>query len=121
MLQFFGESPGFGDPSPRKACNQEIQRGCQVKGKQGGNAQPAEDDPSDRMSRLGAGTDTQYQRQPGQDWFDALNTRPTRVGIGSFKNAEAVAFGNERRAVIVTGEARHSPLLLIDFGEEQTE
>ena len=62
-----------------------------------------------------------YQRQPGQDWFEALNTRPTRVGIGSFRNAEAVAFANKRRAVIVTGEARHSPLLLIDFSEEEKE
>jgi len=62
-----------------------------------------------------------YTRHPGQDWFDALNTRPRRVSLGNFKNAEAIAFGNERRSVIVTGENKHSPLLLIDFGEDSTE
>lgn len=62
-----------------------------------------------------------YQREPGQDWFDALSMKPRRVSIGNFKNAEAVAFANERRAVIVTGENRHSPILLIDFSEDSTE
>lgn len=56
-----------------------------------------------------------YTRQPGQDWFDALNTRPRRVSLGNFKNAEAVAFGDSTRKVVVTGENKHSPLLLIDF------
>ena len=62
-----------------------------------------------------------YTRQPGQDWFDALNTRPQRVSLGNFKNAEAVAFGNERRSVVVTGENKHSRLLLIDFNEASAE
>jgi hypothetical protein len=62
-----------------------------------------------------------YTRQPDQDWFDALNTRPRRVSLGNFKNAEAIAFGNERRSVIVTGENKHSPVLLINFGEDSTE
>ena len=56
-----------------------------------------------------------YTRQPDQDWFDALNTRPKRVSLGNFKNAEAIAFGNDTRMVVVTGENKHSPLLLIDF------
>ncbi|MBT8090690.1 MAG: hypothetical protein KJO01_10825 [Gammaproteobacteria bacterium] len=56
-----------------------------------------------------------YARQPGQDWLDALNTRPKRVSLGNFKNAEAIAFGNDTRMVVVTGENKHSPLLLIDF------
>jgi hypothetical protein len=56
-----------------------------------------------------------YTRQPDQDWFDALNTRPRRVSLGKFPNAEAIAFGNTRRSVVVTGENKHSPLLLIDF------
>lgn len=62
-----------------------------------------------------------YKRQPGQDWFDALNARPQRVSLGNFRNAEAVAFGNERRSVVVTGENKHSPLLLIDFNEASAE
>jgi hypothetical protein len=59
-----------------------------------------------------------YERAPGQDWFDALNTRPRRVSIGNFRNAEAIAFGDDGRNVVVTGENRHSPILLIDFDVE---
>ncbi len=59
-----------------------------------------------------------YTRQPGQDWFDALNQKPRRVSIGNFRNAEAIAFANDKRSVIVTGENRHSRLLLINFDEE---
>ena len=60
-----------------------------------------------------------YEREPGQDWFDALNTRPRRVSIGKFRNAEAIAFGDDRRNVVVTGENKHSPILLIDFNGER--
>ena len=62
-----------------------------------------------------------YTRQPDQDWFDALNSRPRRVSLGNFKNAEAIAFGNDTRTVVVTGENKHSRLLLIDFSEAPTE
>ncbi|MDH3577306.1 MAG: hypothetical protein OEO71_05745 [Gammaproteobacteria bacterium] len=62
-----------------------------------------------------------YTRQPDQDWFDALNTRPRRVSLGNFRNAEAIAFGNDSRIVVVTGENKHSRLLLIDFNEAPTE
>lgn len=56
-----------------------------------------------------------YERQPGQSWFDALNTRPLRVSIGNFPNAEAAAFGDDQRSVFVTGENRHTALLHADF------
>jgi hypothetical protein len=62
-----------------------------------------------------------YQRLPGQDWLDALNTLPLRVGIGSIRNAEAIAFGDRKRTVIVTGESKHSPVIAIDFNEDSTE
>lgn len=62
-----------------------------------------------------------YERKPGQDWFDALNTQPRRVGIGNLRNAEAIAFGDDGRRVIVTGENEHSPMLLIDFEEDRAE
>ncbi len=62
-----------------------------------------------------------YTRQPDQDWFDALNTRPRRVSLGNFRNAEAIAFGNDTRMVVVTGENKHSRLLLIDFNGAPTE
>ena len=56
-----------------------------------------------------------YLRRPGQDWFEALNTRPIRVGLGNFPNAEAVAFGDDKRTVYVTGENRNALLLRIDL------
>ena len=62
-----------------------------------------------------------YTRLPGQDWLDALNAHPQRVSIGNFRNAEAIAFGDRRRTVIITGESRHSPVLAIDFNEDSTE
>ena len=58
-----------------------------------------------------------FKRLPGQDWLNALNSRPQRVSIGNFRNAEAIAFGDRKRTVIVTGESKNSPLLLIDFNE----
>jgi len=62
-----------------------------------------------------------YTRQPDQDWFDALNARPIRVSLGNFRNAEAIAFGNDTRMVVVTGENKHSRVLLIDFSGAPTE
>jgi len=56
-----------------------------------------------------------YQRQPRQDWLDALNTVPVRIGLGDFENAEAIAFGDNARTVFVTGENQHSRVLRIDF------
>jgi hypothetical protein len=56
-----------------------------------------------------------YNRLPDQTWIDALNGEPARVGIGSLKNAEAIAFSDDKRQVVVTGEAKRSKLLRIDF------
>lgn len=58
-----------------------------------------------------------YERQAGQDWFDVLNTIPVRIGLGNFKNAEAVAFGDDARTVFVTGENKHSLVLRINLSE----
>lgn len=57
-----------------------------------------------------------YLRRAGQDWFEALNSEPIRIGLGSFGNAESVAFGDDRRTVYVTGEHRNSLLLRVDLG-----
>ncbi|MBT8092115.1 MAG: hypothetical protein KJN77_03695 [Gammaproteobacteria bacterium] len=62
-----------------------------------------------------------FERAPEQDWFDALNTVPRRVSIGNFQNAEAIAFGDDRRTVVVTGENKHSLILAIDFNKEASE
>jgi hypothetical protein len=56
-----------------------------------------------------------YRRQPGEDWFAALNSAPVRVKLGNFENAEAISFGDDEWTVYVTGENKHSPLLRIDF------
>jgi endonuclease/exonuclease/phosphatase family metal-dependent hydrolase len=56
-----------------------------------------------------------YLRRPGQNWFDALNSEPIRIGLGNFPNAEAVAFGDDARTVYVTGENRGALLLSVDL------
>ena len=56
-----------------------------------------------------------YLRRPDQDWIEALNTRPVRIWLGNFRNAEAVAFGDNARTVYVTGEGRHPRLLRVDL------
>ena len=56
-----------------------------------------------------------FLRRPGQDWFDAFNTQPIRIGLGNFANAEAVAFADDKRTIIVTGENRNSLLLRVDL------
>jgi endonuclease/exonuclease/phosphatase family metal-dependent hydrolase len=58
-----------------------------------------------------------YQRQPGQDWLEALNSKPVRISLGNFKNAESIAFGDNERTVFVTGENKNSRLLRIDLNE----
>ncbi len=56
-----------------------------------------------------------YLRREGQDWYDALNSKPIRISLGNFANAEAVAFGDEGRTVYVTGEDRHARVLRVDL------
>jgi len=56
-----------------------------------------------------------YHRQTGQSWLDALNTKPMRISIGNFENAEAIAFADDQRTVVVTGENKHARVLRIDL------
>jgi endonuclease/exonuclease/phosphatase family metal-dependent hydrolase len=56
-----------------------------------------------------------YLRKDGQDWFDALNSEPIRISLGNFQNAESVAFADDRRTVMVTGENKNSLLLRVDL------
>ena len=62
-----------------------------------------------------------YQRRPGQDWLEALNTKPVRISIGNFRNAESIAFGDDERLVFVTGENKHSLLLRMDLKKPASE
>ena len=56
-----------------------------------------------------------YLRRPGQDWFDALNDQPIRISLGNFRDAEAVAFGDDTRTVYVTGEGSNRLVLYVDL------
>ena len=57
-----------------------------------------------------------YLRRADQSWLDTLNTKPVRISLGNFKNAESIAFGNDARLIFVTGENKHSRILRIDLG-----
>ena len=52
-----------------------------------------------------------YLRREGQGWFDALNTKPIRISLGNFQNAEAVAFADrvERGEAELTAGQVHIP------------
>jgi len=56
-----------------------------------------------------------FLRRPDQSWFEALNTQPIRISLGNFKNAEAVAFADDNRTVMVTGENKNSLLLRVNL------
>jgi len=60
-----------------------------------------------------------YLRRDGQDWFEALNSKPIRVSVGNFQNAEAVAFADDQRTVMVTGENKNALLLRVDLDMPQ--
>ncbi len=62
-----------------------------------------------------------YERQVGQSWLEALNSRPFRISLGNFKNAESIAFGNDEREVFVTGENKNSRLLRVDLSGVTTQ
>lgn len=58
-----------------------------------------------------------FERTTEQSWIEALNTEAVRISLGNFKNAEAIAFGDDQRVVFVTGENKHSRILRIDLSE----
>ncbi len=58
-----------------------------------------------------------FERRPEQSWLQALNGRPLVISLGNFENAEAIAFADTNRTVIVTGENKHSRILRIDLAD----
>jgi hypothetical protein len=62
-----------------------------------------------------------FQRKADQNWLQALNSQPVRISLGNFKNAESIAFGNDEREVLVTGETKNSRILRVDLGGVTTE
>ena len=61
-----------------------------------------------------------YLRKPGQDWFDALNSSPISIGLGNLANAEAIAFGDDKRTVFVTAEGLNPFLIKVDLSMPET-
>jgi len=58
-----------------------------------------------------------FERGNDEDWLAALQEAPIVVGLGSFRDAESLAFGNNGHSVLVTFEKRHAAVLQIDFGK----
>ena len=56
-----------------------------------------------------------FERQADQSWLEALNQKPLRISLGNFNNAESIAFGDDRREVLVTGENKNSRILRVDL------
>lgn len=51
-----------------------------------------------------------FARRSGEAWVEALRKRPTIINLGDVREAEAVAFAEDGRSVIVTVEAQSPPL-----------
>lgn len=62
-----------------------------------------------------------YTREPAEPWEDAIGRLPLRFGLPGLRNAEAASFSADGRSIFVTAEARHAPLLRIDFDRELRE
>lgn len=62
-----------------------------------------------------------YTRRSDEPWEDAISRLPLRFRLPGLRNAEAAAFSADGRSIFVTAEARHAPLLRIDFGDESPE
>jgi len=56
-----------------------------------------------------------YPRNPAQDWQGALSQPPFGLGLGKFKNVEAIAFSDNGDAAFITNEQQHAPLLRLDL------
>ena len=56
-----------------------------------------------------------YQRSAGQSWYEAMQANPREIRTGGVKEAEAISFTADGKAVFVTTEGRHAPLLRIDL------
>jgi hypothetical protein len=56
-----------------------------------------------------------YSRTPGQTWPEALQGQAMHLGIGKYKNAEAITYSIDGTAAIVTVEKKHAPILHIEL------
>jgi hypothetical protein len=56
-----------------------------------------------------------YHLDPGRSLYESLSGQAYGFGLGSFRNAESVAFSADSNSIFVTLEGRHAPLLRIDI------
>lgn len=60
-----------------------------------------------------------YRRGADESWIDALQRRPTVIGITKNREAESVAFDAAGDAIFVTIERRNAPLIRFDIAAEK--
>lgn len=56
-----------------------------------------------------------YAREDDEDWTATLARPPLALGIRNIRDAEAIAFSHDGRALVVTVERRNAPLVRIDL------
>jgi hypothetical protein len=57
-----------------------------------------------------------FRRQDGQSWLEAMNTEPLGLSIERIRDAEAIAFSADGKALYLTVEQkRGAPLFRIDI------
>lgn len=62
-----------------------------------------------------------FEREPGQDWYSALNGTPHKISIKPVRGAEALGFAADGKSLYLTVERRHAPLFRIDLDFAATE
>ncbi len=61
-----------------------------------------------------------FEREPGQDWYSALNQVPHRISIEPVRGAESLAFAADGKSLYLTIEQRNAPLFRIDLDRTTT-
>ena len=56
-----------------------------------------------------------FARHNGESWIAAMQREPVRLDMGSFREAEAVAFNRDGSSLFITTEGRNPPLVRFDL------
>lgn len=56
-----------------------------------------------------------FEREPGQDWYAALNGKPRKISIKPIRGAESLGFAADGRSLYLTVEQRNAPLFRVDL------
>ena len=55
-----------------------------------------------------------FERPANVPWMEAFRKPPARLGLGDIREAEAVAFGDNNHAILLTGEGSRAPLYRVE-------